>query len=120
MQKVDFKMSLAKDRQSVGLTMTIGAKNIGTASLDAADMDDLIFKLSRVRAALADEVPHSLDPGSNPLAVQGPMRRELPVRFPTGYALDLRHPGYGWIRVVFPPEQAAQIAYYLRKDMPVV
>ena len=58
--------------------MTIGAKNIGTASLDAADMDDLIFKLSRVRAALADEVPHSLDPGSNPLAVQGPMRRELP------------------------------------------
>ena len=44
MQKVDFKMSLAKDRQSVGLTMTIGAKNIGTASLDAADMDDLIFK----------------------------------------------------------------------------
>ena len=70
MQKVDFKMSLAKDRQSVGLTMTIGAKNIGTASLDAADMDDLIFKLSRVRAALADEVPHSLDPGSNPLAVQ--------------------------------------------------
>ena len=44
MQKVDFKMSLAKDRQSVGLTMTIGAKNIGTASLDTADMDDLIFK----------------------------------------------------------------------------
>jgi hypothetical protein len=108
-----------RDRSAVEMTMRIGTKVVGTVDLDASAIEEHILTFARFRASLADAVPEQLDPGAKPLAVQSPKWHVPPTKLASGYALDVRHPGYGWMRFVFSDNDAAQIADHLRRDNPL-
>ncbi len=114
--KIDLTL---RDRSAVQMTMRIGTKVVGTVDLDASAIEEHILTFARFRASLADAVPEQLDPGARPLAVQSPKWHVPPTKLPSGYAFDVRHPGYGWMRFVFPDNEAAQIADYLNGKYPV-
>jgi hypothetical protein len=118
MSRLDCKIGVDQKKEHVLLDFVVDGKSTGRGGLSAADIDTLIMGLSRARASLTDGVPDELDPGANPLAIQDPKWRALPVMLPTGYSLDLRHPGFGWIRFVFPQPQAQKIAHYLTSALP--
>jgi hypothetical protein len=93
--------------------------NRETATLDAADVDDLISALVMARTKLWPEVPMGF--GGTPeqarsyLATIDPVwraERDVHPDFP-GAHLRLRHPGHGWVLFILPVAEALNLGKWL-------
>lgn len=106
MPKMELQVDLVHAIDQINLTLKQDGAPLGWIGLSAADMDALIERLATARAAMADAVPASLDPGSRIQSIADPAWQTPRSQPPTGFALALRHPGLGWISFLFPAGSA--------------
>ncbi|GGH16174.1 hypothetical protein GCM10007036_16660 [Alsobacter metallidurans] len=113
MAKLEIQISAAPDHatlsfQAEGSTLAI--------QLDATDLDQLIYKLAKARAHLADGVPLQLEPVAIIEAVADPnWRVNRPIE--GGFRpLLLRHPGFGWIGYALSQQSAAALVEQLTDE----
>jgi hypothetical protein len=114
------KAWVEKDREHVVLQME---KKDGPALahmlFDSTALDKHISDLAKHRAQLNEPVPPDLDPGSRFEAIVDPAWKVDGVRLAAGRVLLLRHPGLGWLSLVLPDKEAASIAEWMTKDLPL-
>jgi hypothetical protein len=90
--------------------------SIDLSSLTAPELDELIASAAKLRQALQPPVP--LEPPQTSEATIDPAWRSLPHGANT--VLQLRHLGLGWVTVIFPPhERANLLAVFLRQALSV-
>lgn len=111
MAKLEIQISASPDQCS--LNLKVDGARIGGASMDAADLDQLIHKLAAARALLTDTVPLQLEPVAKVEAVRDPCWRvNQPIE--GGYRpLILRHPGLGWIGYALSERSATEMVEQL-------
>src|SRR5262245_35132895 len=87
--------------------------------LDPATVAQHIHDLAKHRAALNDQVPTELEPVSLLATIINPVCRTPGHRTVHGRVLVIRHPGLGWLSFAIPDKEAASIAEWLTKDLPL-
>ncbi len=90
----------------------------GSITLSAADTDGLIREIGKNRAQLVQPVASDLD-AATLAPVIDPAWQTPDVRFQEGRMLSIRDPGLGWLTYIFPDEEAADVATWLTKDLPL-
>jgi hypothetical protein len=70
-------------------------------------------------ATTENHIPTELDPGSRLEALIDPIWHIPNYRREQGRILALRHPGLGWLSFVLTDKEAASIAEWLTKDLPL-
>jgi hypothetical protein len=89
----------------------------GNVTLSAAETDALIRDLGNNRAQLVQQVPDNPDEASEP--VIDPAWQTPEVRYQEGRMLSIRDPGFGWLSYIFPDQEAADVAAWLTKALPL-
>jgi len=92
---------------------------LGHIQLDPAAAEKHARDIAAARATLNDPVRPSLDPGSRLDAIADPAWRISERRTSLGRLLAIRHPGFGWLAFMIPEAEAAAIAEWLTKDIPL-
>jgi hypothetical protein len=88
--------------------------SIDLSSLTAPELDELIARAAKLRQAL--QPPVSLEPPQTSEATIDPAWRSLPHGANT--ILQLRHLGLGWVTVILPPhERANLLTVFLRQAL---
>lgn len=72
-------------------------------SLSTSDLDQLISELGKMRASKSPEVTFDYGYGKTVEATVNPAYRTDPD--PLGTVLGLRHPGFGWLWFLIPPNE---------------
>lgn len=80
--------------------------SIDLSTMDAAELDKLIEQAAQRRESLQPEVAQERPTGAI-AAVSGPAWYVEPLH--GGTALQIRHPGFGWLAFVIPAEHRAQL-----------
>jgi hypothetical protein len=117
MAKMSLQVDLIRALDQVNLTLKKDGATLGGMGLSAADMDDLIARLARARAAMTDIVPPRLEPGARLQATPASAWQTKRHNNPQGIILALRHPGLGWLSFLLPPESAAGLAQAIGKGL---
>jgi hypothetical protein len=112
------ELTTTRGSQEALLHLVVNDKPLGHIYYDAAGLSALIEGLSNLRAAMADEIPRELDPGSRLPAVVDPIWRIPEQPQHGGKLLALRHPGLGWIGCLLPIKEARAIAHWLLRGLP--
>jgi len=90
--------------------------NVDLSNLSAAELDDLIARASKLRQAV--QPPVALEPPQTSEATIDPAWRSLMHGANT--VLQLRHLGLGWVTVILPPhERANLLTVFLRQALSV-
>ncbi|MEW6437970.1 MAG: hypothetical protein AB1508_12475 [Pseudomonadota bacterium] len=90
----------------------------GTSTLSPAQTDALIRDLGKSRALLVQ--PVASDPDENAVEpVIDPAWQTPDVRYSEGRMLLVRDPGLGWLSYIFPDNEAADLAQWLTKNLPL-
>ncbi len=90
----------------------------GSITLSAAQIDNLLRELAKNRALLVQ--PVASEPDENTIdPVIDPIWETPEVRYPEGRLLSIRDPGLGWLAYIFPDNEAASVAQWLTKDLPL-
>jgi hypothetical protein len=90
----------------------------GNVTLSPADTDSLIRELGKNRAQLVQ--PVAADPDEAAIdPVIDPAWQTPEVRYQEGRMLSVRDPGLGWLTYIFPDQEAADVAAWLTKDLPL-
>ena len=90
--------------------------NIDLSRLSAAELDELIASASKLRQTI--EPPVALEPPQTSEATVDPAWRSLTHGANT--VLQLRHLGLGWVTVILPPhERANLLTVFLRQALSV-
>src|SRR5215470_11208984 len=90
--------------------------NVDISNLSAAELDELIDKAAKLRQAL--QPPVALQPPETSEATVDPAWRSL-LHGPNTI-LQLRHLGRGWVTVIIPPhERANLLTVFLRQALSV-
>lgn len=99
------------DKRSV----CVNVHGSGFLTLTTEQVDDLLFKLADARMEMLDIVPMELVNGVRTLAAFDPCWRTSPQLHPDlhGLALNLRHPGYGWLGFILPHHEARNLGQWL-------
>jgi hypothetical protein len=113
------KVQTSQDREHVVMQLEEDGKPLGHILFDGATAEKHIHDVGSHRANLKEQVTPDLDPGSRLLAVVDPAWRVPGERHPAGRILCFRHPGLGWLSFVLPDKEAASIAEWLTKDLPI-
>ena len=108
-----------ENRQHVTIQIEDNDKPLAHISLDAATTENHIHDLAKQRASLIEQVTPDLDPGSRIEAIVDPVWRISQNRVAQGRILCLRHPGLGWLSFVLPDKEAASMAEWLTKELPL-
>jgi hypothetical protein len=106
-------------REHVILELWMDGRPLGHIQFDGATAEKHIHDVGRHRANLSDPVTPTLEPGARLEALVDPAWRSPEYRLPEGRILSLRHPGLGWLTFVLPDKEAAAIAEWLTKDLPI-
>ncbi len=106
MPKMSLQIDLVRALDQVNLTLQKDGATLGGIGLLASDMDDLIARLSRARAAMTDIVPAALEPGARLSPIPAPAWLVKQQVQPPGIVLALRHPGFGWLSFSMPADYA--------------
>ena len=87
-------------------------------TLSPAQADALIRDLAKNRALLVQPVASELDEAAIEPVID-PAWQTPDVRYPDGRMLSIRDPGRGWLTYIFPEDEAADVAQWLTKDLPL-
>lgn len=109
MPKMSLQIDLVRALDQVNLTLKKDGATIGGMGLLASDMDDLIARLARARAAMKDTVPATLEPGARLSPIPAPAWLIKQQLQPPGALLALRHPGVGWLSFSMPTDSATAL-----------
>jgi hypothetical protein len=90
----------------------------GSVTLSAAETDALIRELGQNRAQLVQPVASNPDEETTEPVID-PAWETPEVRYQEGRLLSIRDPGLGWLAYIFPDQEAADIAAWLTKDLPL-
>jgi hypothetical protein len=118
MPEMSVRAGLTEGGAQVILQIDRDGEGLAHVLYDAFELDDLLNILSKLRAGLPDPIPPTCDPGSRLAAVDRPAWRVIPPKIEAigpRMMLVLRHPGFGWIASLFPPEIAREIGQALVK-----
>src|SRR5690349_5507252 len=78
-----------------------------------AELEATILQLARIRAAMKDEVPSSLEPNPRLGGLHNPIWQANLATFESGIvkapALAYRHPGLGWQTIHLSPDEARKL-----------
>jgi hypothetical protein len=102
----DINIKINDDRNTVRLTMIGGTETV----LDVPALEQHIRELSYRRQAMLPTPPIERDPDDAMVAVTDPVCRVLPGNPGELVVLDVRHPGFGWLRFALHPDKAAELA----------
>lgn len=119
MGRMALKVWTSQDNEHVGMQLEEDDKPLGHIFFDGATTEKHIHDVARHRAQLKEGVTPDLDPGSRFEAIIDPAWKIDGARVPEGRILLLRHPGLGWLSFVLPDKEAASIAEWLTKDLPL-
>lgn len=109
-----FNVNLRPDRTAAELAVIGDKGQVATATLDAADCDGLLDMLQKARADLADVIPMDLEPNARVSPLFDP-KWQLGDSPEGEILLAVRHPGFGWITIMLPKNEAAALADGLDK-----
>jgi hypothetical protein len=91
--------------------------NIDLSNLSASELDELIASAAKLRQAM--QPPVALEPPETTEATIDPAWRSL--MHGTSTILQLRHLGLGWVTVILPPhERANLLTVFLRQALSVL
>lgn len=96
--------SLCPRKLEAKITIRYGDEIKAQAVFDAATLETFITNLSNSRAAMDEQVPEYLEPGSRISGIDFP-KWKITSNADTTHLL-VRHPDYGWIGIVLSKEQA--------------
>jgi hypothetical protein len=113
------KCRVDKKKENVVIQIEEDKRALAHILLDSATTENHIHDLAKHRAALLEQVPTELDPGSRLEALIDPIWHIPNYRREQGRILALRHPGLGWLSFVLTDKEAASIAEWLTKDLPL-
>ena len=119
MDRMELVSGIDPQRENLVVELRQNGKALGHVILDPATAESHIHALAKHRETLTDPVTPELEIGSYLDAVYNPVWRVPAARHKEGRVLALRHPGLGWLAFVLPDREAAQIAEWLTKDLPV-
>jgi hypothetical protein len=119
MDQVAIRAGIDKTKEHVVVQIDVKEKALAHILLSGPDAEAFINEVAKQRSALAEGVIPDLDPGYRVTAMVDPTWRMPNHRIQQGRILHVRHPGMGWLTFVFPEKQAAQIAEWLTKDLPL-
>ncbi len=105
-------IAVAPGKDSVSIQIRSEEHNV---SLNAADLDRLIFSLGQARAEMSEHVPLDLPQGTKIAAQIDPrwIANVSPHPSLAGILLNLRHSGLGWLGFVLPPHEARALGKWL-------
>jgi hypothetical protein len=116
--KTELKAHIDVARLNIVLEAWVNGAPTGSITLSAAETDRLICDLGKNRAQLVQPVASDLDQEpANP--VIDPAWQTPDVRFADGRMVSIRDPGLGWLTYIFPDKEAADLAEWLTKDLPL-
>lgn len=110
-----WNISVSDDKKLTTITLYNGEENSGSISVTAAELDNFITDLARVRMSMTDEVPREISSGIPLEAIIDPAWRTRPLPHPgiPGPLLCLRHPGFGWLGFILPNQEAINLGQWL-------
>ncbi len=114
----EFKVHIDVARLNIILEAWQNGAAAGSIALSPAQTDALIRDLAKNRALLVQPVASDLDENSSDPVVD-PAWLTPEARYPDGRMLSIRDPGLGWLTYIFPDNEAADIAQWLTKDLPL-
>lgn len=115
---IEIKVHIDVARLNIVLESWANGAPAGSVTLSPAQADSLIHDLAKNRALLVQPVASELDEATiNP--VIDPAWQTPDVRYPEGRMLSIRDPGLGWLTYIFPDDEAADVAQWLTKDLPL-
>lgn len=103
--------SLCPRKLEAKITIRHGDEIKAQAVFDAATLEALITNLGHSRAAMVEQVPETLEPGSRISGIDFPTWK-ITGNTDTAHLL-VRHPGYGWIGIVLSKKEAKKMGEML-------
>ena len=115
-EKISVTVSPNKD--SVKLKSVSAVGNPEEITLDAKELDRLIFQLGQARSELLDQVPADLPQGAKMAAQFNPRwyTHQSPHPSLQGILLNLRHSGLGWLGFILPHNEALALGKWLHDN----
>ena len=107
------QLRIMAERQKpvVPVQMYVNGKVVGRDELNAPKLELFIRALAMRRAEIPPPVSDKPSPEETLPAPHNPKWRVREERQPgEDFVLELRHPGHGWIRFAFAPEEAARLS----------
>lgn len=114
----EIKVQIDVAKLNIVLEAWVNGTPTGGVTLSAAQTDSLIRDLGKSRALLGQPVASELD-GNTIDPVIDPAWQTPEVRYLEGRMLSIRDPGLGWLTYIFPDNEAADVATWLTKDLPL-
>jgi hypothetical protein len=114
-QPMRLEATLALDRLTTSIVLTMEGRPLGHIILDARGLQDLITTLTHIRAGMEPPVALEIASGTKLPSVIDPVWRARIPPHPSipGPLLVLRHPGFGWLSFVFPDVEANSLGQWL-------
>ena len=110
-------LNLSNDKGVVTLKLLKNGQSETEITLDAAELDLVLTKLSEARALMREPVPAQplQEPGTRELVVLDPMWQTDPSFHGSlgGIILRLRHLGFGWLAFLLPHHEAFALGRWL-------
>jgi hypothetical protein len=96
------------------ITVTFPTDPVAVLKLDVTEVDKMIEMLGMMRSSMQPEVPKDFPFGQKVSAVPDPHWRSEPDLLRGHSLLHLRHPGFGWLHYLMPPQEAKRLAEILQ------
>lgn len=116
--KTELKVHSDVARLNLVIEAWVNGAPTGSITLSPAQADAFIRALAENRAQLVQPVASEVDDDSSEPVID-PAWQTPDVRFAEGRLLSIRDPGLGWLTYIFPDNEAADIATWLTKDLPL-
>lgn len=116
--KTELKVHIDVARLNLVIEAWVNGTPTGSITLSATQTDALIRDLAKNRAQLVQPVASDVD-GDSSDPVIDPAWQTPDVRFAEGRLLSICDPGLGWLTYIFPDNEAADIAAWLTKELPL-
>lgn len=115
MPRMTLRTALAENSRTATIQLDMDNEALGHIHLDAAELENFIHRLAKLRCEMLEPVPPQLDAGSR-LECYVTEAWRIPPDVSGIRTLALRHPGLGWLGFGMSKQMAQAIAEWLAKD----
>jgi hypothetical protein len=116
MSAAELRVKTDDQYQQVVIELWENEQLVGVASMDADSAERHLREVGKRRAQLIDPVPANIGPGIRVDVLAEPVWQAPINEYSSGRGLCIRHPGFGWLGLLFSYKQAAAIAEHLSRD----